>query len=71
MNPPEPRRLLGAALPLLIVLLSAAPAQSEQPPPKEDTQLWNEVQAVAHVRKNVDWNSSGMIRFGHDVSNLI
>ena len=71
MNPQEPRRLPGAALPLLIVLLSAAPAQSEQPLSKEDTQLWSEVQAVAHVRKNVDWISSGMIRFGNNVSDLI
>jgi hypothetical protein len=65
--------LQSAALPLLLAMLSAipAPAQSEPPLPREDTQYWNEVQAVVHARRDVDWISSGMIRFGHDVSNLI
>ena len=56
MNPEEPWRLQRAAFPLLIVLLSAVPAsaQAERPLPKEDEQLWNEVQAVIHTMRQND-----------------
>ena len=40
-------------------------------PPKQDTQLWNEVQDTVHVLCNADWISSGTIRFGYGAGDLI
>ncbi len=46
-------------------------AQTDTMPPREDTQLWNEVQVTARASRHVDWISSGMIRFGYRISDLI
>ncbi len=45
--------------------------QTDTRPPREDTQLWNDVQVTVRAGRNIDWTSSGMIRFGYGIGDLI
>jgi len=68
------RHLLKHVLMLAVGLALSAPrvlAQDREELPRDDTQIWNEVQAAAKVGRNLDWITSGMIRFGNNVSDLI
>jgi hypothetical protein len=51
--------------------VKVATAQTAPPPPKEDTQFWNDVQITAPVTKQVDFLINTTLRIGRDVTFLV
>ncbi len=56
---------LLCSLPLCFVVVVSARAQT--PPPREDTQFWNETQLIAPINKKLDAIMLGVLRIGRDL----
>jgi uncharacterized protein DUF2490 len=55
----------------LVAMTAAASAQSRAVAPEEDTEVWNDVQAVLPLHKKVDLMLNGQLRIGRNVSHLV
>src|SRR5262249_35149493 len=52
-------------------LIPVASAQTSASLPRDDSQLWNEVQLTAPLYEKVDLQLGGSLRVGRDVSHLV
>lgn len=66
------RHLQWLSLCALIVLFACnASAQSKEPLPSDDTQMWSEAQLILPIRKDINLTLSGALRIGNDINRLV
>lgn len=76
LSAPKNRRAVILLMMLAVMLcaggINVIEAQAGLPPvPEEDTQEWNDVQLSVPLNKEVDFNLSGTLRLGRNVTHLI
>jgi hypothetical protein len=67
------RRLFLCFLPwqLIALFACAATAQTKTPAPRNDTQIWTDVQLAMPLNKNIDFLLLGTLRLGRNVTRLV